>query len=419
MTGRSSLWVGLAFALLFMTAGVHKAAAQSKVTVATYSADRYEIMKNGLLPTWQAKYPDIEIDVQMYPGFFDKMLVVMGTDQAPDIIDTAGTYLFGHVVRGGAVDLSPYIERDPDLGPDDFWPGPWNETRWPQPEGSSIYALPYDTVGTVLWYNKSLLSSAGVPFPDETWSWQDVRDASRKIAKDPDGDGVNEVWGFNPNVAHTVYDLIVKSFGGQILTPDRRSAGINSPQAAAATQFMADMLLQDGSASIGPAFHQGNVGLTVDGTYSIRNVGTADGLDWGVTLTPKGPERRVAYGGSNVWEVMKRPDQDMEAVWTVLKELLAQETMVAFWSSYSAPYSLPGTRRVAGAVDLAEMQQILAQSVEFMEDGDWSPDWAVWQAAKRAEINPIMSGERSVAEGLARADQEINKVLESAYGDVR
>ena len=390
--------------------------AASKVTIATYSPERYQIMRDALLPRWQEKYPDIEIDVQMYPDFFDRMLVVMGSDQAPDIIDTAGTYLFGHVVLGGAVDLAPLMERDPELAPENFWPPSLSEVRWPQPDGAGVYALPYDLVGTVLWYNKSLLSMAGVPFPDETWTWQDVRDASRRVARDQDGDGVNEVWGFNPNLTHLVYDLIVKSFGGRILSEDRRRAGLNSPEGAEATQFFVDWLLQDNSSSMTSAFHAGNVGFTVNGSYYVRNVAPVTDLDWGVTLTPAGPVRRVAYGGSNAWEVMRRPGQDLDAVAKLLNELLSRETIVAFWASYTDPYSLPGTSRVAGEIDLTSMQQLLVQSIPFMEDGDWSPDWAVWQAAKRTELGPAASGDRSVAEALLRAEQEINKVLDNAYG---
>ena len=113
---RSHVFVGVSLVFVFGCYGL--AAAESTVTVATYAVDRYEIMRDVLLPQWREKYPDIDIEVQLYPGFFDRMLVVMGTEHAPDIIDTAGTYLFGHVVRGGAVDLSPYIEREPELSPD-------------------------------------------------------------------------------------------------------------------------------------------------------------------------------------------------------------------------------------------------------------------------------------------------------------
>lgn len=116
-------WVVLGIASLSIAVFAASSRAAT-VTVATYSMERYEIMRDVLLPRWQAKYPHIEIEVQMYPGFFDRMIVVMGTEQAPDIIDTAGTYLFGHVIRGGAVDLAPFIERDTELAPEDFWAGP-------------------------------------------------------------------------------------------------------------------------------------------------------------------------------------------------------------------------------------------------------------------------------------------------------
>ena len=66
---------------------------------------------------------------------------------------------------------------------------------------------------------------------------------------------------------------------------------------------------------------------------------------------------------------------------------------------------------------LTELQLLLVESIPYMEDTNWSPDWAVWQAAKRAEITPVMNGTVSVEEALMRAEQAINNVLDQAYTD--
>ena len=56
------------------------------------------------------------------------------------------------------------------------------------------------------------------------------------------------------------------------------------------------------------------------------------------------------------------------------------------------------------------------ESVQYMSDADWSPDWAQWQTAKRNGINPILQGSISVQEGLRLAKQGIDNVLANAYG---
>lgn len=402
--------------LVISLAGLACAAPKTTVTIATYSQPRYEILRDSLIPKWQAAHKDIDIQIVNYPDFWNKLLVLMSTDQAPDIVDTAGTYVFGHVIRGGAVNLAPLLEKDPALSKDSFWPGPWNEVRWPQPDGQGIYGLPWDTVGVVLWYNNELLRNAGVNAPTSSWTWFDLRAAAKKIARDIDGDGQNDLWGVGAASNHELFDPLVKSFGGMILNPDRKSAGIDSPQAIQATQFLTDMIQEDRSALIGASLVGGNVGFHITGTYAIQHVGRVEGLDWGVAPMPKGPVAHNTYGGSNMFEVMYRPGQDLQAVWTILKLLLTQETIEAFWTSYQAPYSIPSVRSVAARTKMNDIQQILAQSVGFMSDADWSPDWAIWQAAKRSGIDPVLRGERSAAEGVMRAAQEINKVLNQAYG---
>ncbi len=409
-------WVLLFLLVLVGLSVMEGMAAKPKVTISTYSNPRFEIMRDVLLPKWQKAHPDIELEVMSYPDFWNKMLVLMGSDLAPDIIDTAGTYLFGHVVRSGAVDLTPYLPRERSLSSSNFYNVAWNEVRWPQPDGNGIFALPYDTVGTMLWYNQDLLASSAVNPPTPAWTWNDLRAASRKVAKDTNGDGINDVYGLSVGTTHVLFDPLVKSFGGYVLKPDRKSSGLDSPQAAEALRFLADMVLQDRTAGIGASFANGKAAFQIEGSYFINTVGRVEGLNWGVTTVPAGPVARNAYGGSNMWEVIRRPGQDMNAIMTMLPELLSMETLEAFWSSYLVPYSLPSWRPAASRLKPSRLQQVLLDSLQYMTDADWSPDWAQWQTAKRGGIDPVLRGERSVQDGLLAAKQAIDIVLNNAYG---
>ncbi|HHW08542.1 MAG TPA: sugar ABC transporter substrate-binding protein [Firmicutes bacterium] len=403
--------------LLTLSFSCEAAMAKTKVTIATYANQRYQILKDVLVPKWQTAHPELEIEVVIFPDFWNKLLLLLGTGDAPDIVDTAGTYLFGHVIRGGAVNLTPYIEKEPSLRPDNFWPGPLNEARWPQPDGDGIYALPWGTVGGVLWYNIDLLNQAGVHPPNSYWTYDDLRAAAKKIARDTNGDGKNDIWGMAVDSTHTLFDPLVKAYGGYVLNPDRRSSGLDSPEAAKATQLLAELILQDGSAAMGQNFANGNVGFQIYNSSNISTITTRNpSLNWGVAMVPRGPVLRNAYGGSDMWEVMKRPNQEMDAVLTVLKELLSYDTLEAFWSVYDTAYNLPASRAHVNKLRPTQIQQVLMESVQYMSDADWSPDWAQWQTAKRNGINPILQGSISVQEGLRLAKQGIDNVLANAYG---
>lgn len=51
------------------------------------------------------------------------------------------------------------------------------------------YALPYETVPTLMFVNKTLLQKEGIEVPDSDWTWDDLYEISKNITKDTDGDG--------------------------------------------------------------------------------------------------------------------------------------------------------------------------------------------------------------------------------------
>lgn len=390
------------------------ASAKSTVTIWTYSQPRYNAMTQQLLAGWQKKYPDLDIKVEMIPGtgeLLNKLAVVMGTDAAPDIVDTAGTLLFSQVVHGGAVDLAPYIQKDPDTK--NWFPHLWDEVRYPFGTGKGLYALPYEFVGAVLLYNKDMFDESGLAYPTENWTWDNLRAAARRLARDTNADGAVDVWGYTAYTEHIRFDPMVRSFGGEILSEDRKSAAINSPAAEKALQLYVDMIQKDRSTTVQASaglFLQGKSAMALAGSWELRNA-PPQGLNYGIEIVPKGPVSRSIYGGANVWEVIKRPKQDMDAVWKMLKELTSAETVKAFANQAS----LPAVRTHLDKWDRTPLTAVLAKSAPYMKDGLWTPDWSLWQAAKNTELVPVLQGTVPVKEGLQRAADAMNKVLAQAF----
>ncbi|HMO51626.1 MAG TPA: extracellular solute-binding protein [Kiritimatiellia bacterium] len=100
-----------------------------------------------------------------------------------------------------------------------------HEKIWPVidrrgPGGArQVWALPYGgALGKVLLYRKDLLDEQGVPYPDATWTWDDLLDACRRVS-DP-ARGIYGVQFYRGK--HEAYNWVtfLWSMGGDVLSYD-------------------------------------------------------------------------------------------------------------------------------------------------------------------------------------------------------
>ena len=134
------------------------------------------------------------------------------------------------------LNLQPYIDADPAFL-EGIYPGPL--ATYKRPDG--YYGLPRDFQTIVLFYNKDLFDAAGVAYPTDDWTLQDLRDAAQKLTVDKDGDGVNDQWGFSTDL----WDMelfwssaVCGAAAARVLSPDYTKTLIGEPNARAAWRFI-------------------------------------------------------------------------------------------------------------------------------------------------------------------------------------
>ena len=81
------------------------------------------------------------------------------------------------------------------------------------------YAVPKDYDTIALWYNKTLFDEAGISYPDDTWTWADLKDAAKKLTKD-DGSQYGFCAGLHNQEGY--YNFVYQN-GGEIITDDKKS----------------------------------------------------------------------------------------------------------------------------------------------------------------------------------------------------
>ena len=176
-----------------------------------------------------------------------------------------------------------------------------------------VYALDvtgkYDNValGHFYAFNKELCEGAGYPAEtlfqavrDGEWDYDMMLEVARKISKDTDGDGVNDIWGValdcDGNEAWT-------NGTGPIVfdeAQDKWISNVMDPQLIPALQFMSDISQNDvqtpvaggiGRGDRRTLFYQGKCGFAglYGGNFGDENLGSME-AEFGLLPMPKGPD---------------------------------------------------------------------------------------------------------------------------------
>ncbi|MBP5383653.1 MAG: sugar ABC transporter substrate-binding protein [Lachnospiraceae bacterium] len=95
-------------------------------------------------------------------------------------------------------------------------------------------AMDYDTIG--LWYNKELFDAAGMEYPNENWTWDDMADAAKKLTS---GDQYGIIAGCADQAG---FYNTVPMYGGYILNDDKTKSGFSLPETRAGIQCWVDLM---------------------------------------------------------------------------------------------------------------------------------------------------------------------------------
>lgn len=123
-----------------------------------------------------------------YSEWFSRQLL---RGKEPDVFMVLGGDFNQFAEIGVMKDLESLMLSDPEFAAEDFYAATLQAGQY----GGRQYALPYETVPTLMFVNKSLLNKEGMQVPDTDWTWDDLYDISKRVTKDTDGDGILNQYG--------------------------------------------------------------------------------------------------------------------------------------------------------------------------------------------------------------------------------
>lgn len=204
-------------------------------------------------------------------------------------------------VRSGALtDLKPTLDAAPGYDAGELAP---SATKlWTK--GGGLYAYPFSTSPFGMFYNKNLLTQAGVTeTPDQLlasgrWTWDAAERIAAQVAAHDAGKAGLVVRDFEYK-QWVLLASVWRGFGADAWGPDGRTCGFTSPEMTSAMTFLHHAIFTD-RALPGPGttadFFAGESGLTI-AQISRAGLLRSKPFEWGIVPLPAGPKANAQVIG--------------------------------------------------------------------------------------------------------------------------
>lgn len=191
----------------------------------------------GFLNDFHSRQSKIKVSHTFEPSFGEypaKLKAMLAADTWPDLVHQHLSVVPDFAQQGALSELKPYMNRD-KISEKDFIPALIPEFTWK----GKLMALPKDSAAFGIHYNKDMFDKAGVKYPDETWTWDQFTDISRRLTK-PENNQFAITFA-RPAPDSESWEAVLKSFGGGWYNSDLSKSTIDSPGSVDALQFFADL----------------------------------------------------------------------------------------------------------------------------------------------------------------------------------
>ena len=285
----------LMLALLLSTAGCGSADGKKHLTFQIWDVNQRPGMQ-AMCDAYTAQVdPNVVIEVQVtnWNEYWTKLEASAESNTMPDLYWMHTDRILYYADFGILADLTDlYDGEDPNYYQEHF-----SEISIGNASGSDgrMYGVPKDKDNVLLIYNKEMFDQAGVSYPDETWTWDDLTAASQQIY---DKTGKYGYMAYNDD--QMGYWNFVYQNGGYILDENNVYAGYTDPATVDAIKFYVDLQKNDwcpkqayfAETQPGTAFFSEVGAMFLEGSWNLlANLDNYPDMvgKWDVAVLPKCP----------------------------------------------------------------------------------------------------------------------------------
>ena len=380
------------------------------ITYALWDKNQEAGMKK-IAEAFEQKNPGIKVNVEVTPWdqYWTKLEAGASGNSMPDVFWMHSNQSYKYASNGILMDLSDanvdYSKFPKDLV--DLYK-----------VNDKNYAVPkdFDTIG--LWYNKTLFDKAGIAYPDNTWTWDNMLDAARKLTNESEG-----IYGLAAplNLQEGIDNFIYQN-GGQVFSDDKTKSAWDTPEVKEAVQWYVDLSLKE---KVSPTqkqfaentstvfFESGKVAMYMAGSWMLGELAGNDYVkaNCDVAVLPQGKKRASIYNGlgNAVAASTSHPEEAKKFV----EFLGSEEANKLQAESGAAIPAYEGTSEAWVKSNDKFNLQCYVDMLDYAVIKPYSNETIKWQTLQESTLNKAFSGEEDVSKVCDEVAKQVTEVLAS------
>ena len=382
-----------------------------------------------LLEQFSKENPDVCLHSEGIPWdtFFQKYPTATAAGSPPDMVIFHAAEVQQMASEGLMTPLEDIMYKDGTIKKADY-----NLTLMDQitTDGQTM-AVPFDNHGWLLWYNKSLMTAAGLDPASLPKNGTEFIDWAQKLTTDVNGkhptdadfdkDNVN-VWAIDFTWTRYTEPTTMWQFGGGVLAPDNKTVILDSPESIAAIQYWHDLMYKyyvappaiPGKMWAGDLYKIDRLVFMWEGTWTKGfmndnpDVWAKTGVDFINSLAPDG--KQAVKFDSHVMVIPAGVDEDGIAKAKVLMAWLAKNG--AAWANSG---QVPANLQVQASIDEKTYPSVAMAAKQFAAIGrtDMATKYfiEIQTAYETAVGNALASADADVAAALKEGAEQIRAIV--------
>ncbi len=390
----------------------------------TWADDQQIAGMKPMVDAMQKTYPNIALEWTPVPasGYEMKLKTRLMSGNSPEIINAATQAYFKKIVEADLIEpLNSYIEKDKDF----------DINKYPKKLMEAftfnglVMALPKDNVPIVLFYNKMLFDKAGIGYPNDNWTWKDLRNAANKLTGDIDGDGNIDNFGFNMRTKALAFDpTALNGYGAPGLANFNKGDKItlSDERNIEAFSFFQEIYNIDKSAPSPAAnvnnialFTSGNLAMLIEGSFVVPSI-KSDLSIYGIAQVPKSVingNRSTSLFTSGF--AIGKESENKSAAWKAIRFMSYGEGNKILGSSgFGFPATSPAQY---GDVFLTEELKSIGgdafiKAMDYQIPWNWGPNESEISVVYQEVIDKILTSKDSPEKIIDGYIEEINNIFQ-------
>ena len=388
------------------TAAVNEDTSSAEPVTITYcnfnSSGGNEETLAKMVAAFEEEHPNIKVEVETigYDDYFTQMQTRVAGGTAPDCYELNIENFAAYANKGILAEITGVDVS----GLNETALGAFNV------DGKQ-YGLPESFSNVVLIYNKDLFDQAGVAYPTNDWTQDDLQAAAEKIRAL--GDDIFGIW---QPITYNEFFKVVAQYGGALLNEDKTEFTINSPENLAAATALVDRVLvsnvqpnavQQGGMGDWDMFMSGRLGMIPTGIWAFQTFTDGCDFEWDIVVEP-GSTQKATHFFSNC--VVMNPETKYPTEVATWLAWLASSTTAAD-IRLEAGWDLPALKdlnALSSYLDITppDNREAVFESLDYLVMPPVIEDYALMSDIISQKLAAAADGTISVQEALDQAQAE-------------